>query len=193
MDEIKLKELVKETIRGQHFRSPSDQDVPTYPVINIKDLREGHVDVSSLEKREVVGGNDPNRATINQNDLLVSIKGSQFKAAVADSGAEGIPISSNIIAFRLDTRRAIPEVILAYLNSPDGQRELGTKSRGSIIPSISPKDLLDVTIPLPSMEQQVILRDYLVAVHNYLMAMKKEQQIIIDVMNYAIFKTFEVK
>lgn len=193
MDEVKLNDLVKEIIRGQHFRSPSDQDVPTYPVINIKDLREGRVDVSSLEKREIVSGNDPNIAAINQNDLLIAIKGSQFKAAIADSEAEGKPISSNIIAFRLDTSRVLPEVISAYLNSPDGQRKLGARSRGSTIPSISQRDLLDVTINLPSMEKQRIFCDYLAATRSYLMAMKREEQVIRDVMDYIIYKTFEVK
>jgi type I restriction enzyme, S subunit len=186
MNEIKLKELVKKVIRGIQVRPPIDQNVTTIEVINIKDLQEGRVDVSALEKREIMRGKDPKIASIQQNDLLIAIKGSQLKAAVAGREAEGYPISSNIISFRLDTSKTNPEVVAAYLNGPDGQQKLRTKSRGSTIPSISQTDLLDVTIPLPPLEKQLLFRDYLESVHDYLMALKREEQVIKDIRSYII-------
>ena len=183
-----LKELAKEVFLGMKVRPPKVPDVPVFEVVNIKDLHDGRVDVTSLEKREIVGGRDPKAAKIEVGYVLVAIKGSQFKAAVVDNDSDGYIISSNLISLRLDTSKAIPHVVAAYLNSPEGQHKLGIISRGTVIPSISQKELLRISIPTPSIEQQLALRDYLESVQAYLANMRREEQIIRNIRDYVIFQ-----
>jgi len=188
MKEMKLKELVKEAFLGVTVRPPKDPDAPVFEVVNIKDLHDGRVEVTSLEKREIPSGRDLKAATIKVGDVLVAIKGSQFKAAVVDNDSEGRIISSNLISLRLDTSKAIPHVVAAFLNSPEGQHKLGVKSKGTVIPSIGKIELLGITIPIPPIEQQLALRDYLESVQAYLTNLRREEQIVRNIRDYVIFQ-----
>lgn len=188
MKERMLKELVNEVFLGVAVRPPKEPNATVFEVVNIKDLHDGRVEVTSLEKREIPGRRDLKAATIKVGDVLVAIKGAQFKAAVVDNYSEGRIISSNLISLRLDTGKAIPYVVAAFLNSPEGQHKLGVKSRGTVIPSIGKTELLEITIPIPPIEQQLALRDYLESVQAYLTNLRREEQIIRNIRNYVIFQ-----
>ncbi len=188
MNELRLKDVTKEVIRGIAVRPPKSPDVPVQEVINIKDLHDGLVDVTSLDKRELIGKKDTKAALLKEGDILIAAKGAQFKVAVADRDTDGHIISSNLIALRLDMNKVIPEVVSAYLNSPMGQHNLSSKSKGSNIPSINQKDLLETLIPVPPMERQLALKEYLKSVNGYLLALEKEEQIIRNIRNYIIFQ-----
>ena len=188
MEKRTLKELAKGTFLGMAVRPPKDPDAPVFEVVNFKDLHDGHVDITSLEKREIASKRDPKAERIKVGDVLVAIKGSQFKAAVVDNNSEGYIISSNLISLRLDTSKAIPNIVAAYLNSPMGQHKLGIISKGTAIPSISQIELLRISIPTPPIEQQLALSDYLDSVQAYLTNLRREELITRNIRDYVIFQ-----
>lgn len=193
MEKRTLKELAKGTFLGMAVRPPKDPDAPVFEVVNIKDLHDGHVDITSLEKREIASKRDPKAERTKVGDVLVAIKGSQFKAAVVDNNSEGYIISSNLISLRLDTSKAIPNVVAAYLNSPMGQHKLGIISKGTAIPSISQIELLRISIPTPPIEQQLALSDYLDSVQAYLTNLRREELITRNIRDYVIFQQMREK
>jgi len=191
MQHVKLKDLVVEMIRGIFARSPESDDVPTIEMINIKDLKDGKIDIRSLEKRDCTSVKDFSRASVKRGDLIIAIKGSSFKTAVIGDDSDNRVISSNLIALRLN-KTILPEILAAYLNSPDGQQNLISISKGVAVPSISPNDLLDLSIPIISNEDQEIVKEYLETSDCYLSKLKEEEVLVRKMRNHIISTSFGV-
>lgn len=187
----RLKDLIVEMTRGIFARSPESEDVPTIEMINIKDLSDGKVDIRSLEKRDCTSIKDYSRAAVKRGDVIIAIKGSSFKAAVFNDDADNHVISSNLIALRLN-KTILPEILAAYLNSPDGQQNLLSIAKGATIPSINPNDLRELLIPIISDNDQKIMKEYLEASDRYLSMLKEEETLVRKMRNNIISSSFGV-
>lgn len=188
-----LRHLITDVVRGVAVRTPKISDADTVEVINIKDINDGRIDTASLEKRVVTSAKSSNYEAIREGDIVIATRGPQFRVGVADKQAEGHLITSNLIALRLDQQKVLPEVLAAYLNSPDGQHNLTAISKGVTVPSIGQKELLGITVPLPPMEAQQHIRDYLQSTEDYLTTLRAEEETVKKIRDYAIFRSFEVK
>lgn len=178
METVKLKELAVAGIsRGLSGKAPQQAEAELVEIINIKDLANGRIDIKSLEKKELSGVKDLSKVITRDGDILVAVKGSSFKTAIVDSSSKNRVFSSNIISLRVN-EIIRPEIIVAYLNSPEGQHELNSIAKGSSIPSISISDLLELTIPMPSENIQISLAEYLNSVDHYLAALSKEEELV---------------
>ncbi|KUL01764.1 MAG: Type I restriction modification system,specificity subunit [Methanomicrobiales archaeon 53_19] len=191
--EVSLDQLATEVIRGVAVRTPEQSDNEAVEVINIKDIRDGRIDTASLEKRVVTSARRGKDERIREGDVVVAVRGPQFKVGVVDKQADGHLITSNLVALRLDPHKVLPEVLAAYLNSAEGQHNLTAKSRGSAIPSINQKELLNIEVHLPPMETQRHIRDYLRSTEEYLATLRAEEETARKIRDYAIFRSFEVK
>ena len=135
-------------------------------LVNVKDIRNGKVNVNSVESIKVKETEALVKNRLAEGDLLVTVKGQVFKAAVALKEMEGFVISANLIALTLNDE-VYPEIVAAYLNSPSGRRELNAKAAGGSIKGLNAKTLLEVPVPVPTMEKQQALRQYLSLVNEY--------------------------
>lgn len=190
---ISLGQLTTDVIRGVAVRTPERSDIEAVEVINIKDITEGRIDTTSLEKRIVTSAKRGEDKRIQEGDLVVAIRGSQFKAGVIDEPASKYLITSNLVALRLDQHRVLPEVLAAYLNGPEGQYVLMANSKGTTIPAISQKELLSIEVPLLPIERQRHIKDYLQSTEDYLAALRAEEEAVRKIRDYTIFRSFEVK
>jgi len=190
---ISLDQLATDVIRGVAVRTPKRSDTEAVEVINIKDISEGRIDTTSLEKRVVTSARRGKDECIQEGDLVVAVRGPQFKVGVVDNQASGHLITSNLVALRLDQHGVLPEVLAAYLNGPEGQYVLMAKSKGTAIPSISQKELLSIEVPLLPMERQQRIKDYLRSTEEYLATLRAEKEAVQKIRDYAIFRSFEVK
>ncbi|MCK8517701.1 restriction endonuclease subunit S [Methanoculleus sp. 7T] len=188
-----LRHLITDVVRGVAVRTPKISDADTVEVINIKDINDGRIDTASLEKRVVTSAKSSNYEAIREGDIVIATRGPQFRVGVADKQAEGHLITSNLIALRLDQQKVLPGVLAAYLNSPDGQHNLTAISKGVTVPSIGQKELLGITVPLPPMEAQQHIKDYLQSTEDYLTTLRAEEETVKKIRDYAIFRSFEVK
>lgn len=191
--QTELRHLITDVVRGVAVRTPTVSDKDTIEVVNIKDVNEGRIDTASLEKRVVTSAKGRKGEAIRKGDIVIATRGPQFRVGVADKQAEGYLITSNLIALRLDQHEVLPEVLAAYLNSPDGQHNLTAISKGVTIPSIGQKELLGIRVPLPPMETQQYIRDYLQSTEDYLTTLRAEEETVKKIRNYVIFRSFEVK
>ena len=144
------------------------------PLINIKDIANGKVNIESVEHVSVHKTSLLEKSRIAPGDLLVTIKGLNFKAAVADESARNFTISANLIALTLSDT-VMPEVVAAYLSSPAGQNDLRSRAGGAVIKGLTTKTLLEVPIPLPLLSEQKKLSRYLSLAREYDDILQKEQ------------------
>lgn len=189
---LKLKDtvVVDEISRGIFGKAPQDTEARVIENINIKDMVDGRVDIRNLERREISDTKDLSKHLTREGDVLVAVKGSSFKIAVIDTDSKNRVFSSNIISLRLNGKIQ-PEILVAYLNSVEGQYELNSIGKGTCIPSISVNDLLELTIPVPSENIQISLKDYLNSVDNYLEKLRKEEELVRKIKDHFVSSFFE--
>lgn len=189
---VLLKEVIREAARGVSSRVPQEVPVELVNVINIKDLVDGAIDISSLEEREVPVSQRKGDRAVRAGDVIVNVRGTQFRAAFVDHRAEGAFASANLVVIRVDESKMRPEILTAYLNSPEGQRQLTSRTRGMTTPSIAMKDLLSITVPLLSLETQDLMKDYLSATADFLATLRREEELISQIRENLMIQFFGV-
>jgi len=153
--------------------------------INIKDIQNGRVNINTVETVRVKETDALTKTRIEPNDVIISIKGSSFKAAVADDSVKGYIISANLIAFKINSI-ILPDIVVAYLNSPKGQSELQSMSAGAVQKALNLKSLMGITIPIPEKNKQKIIFEYLTLFKEYNFLFNKEQKIRKNISNKII-------
>ena len=92
---------------------------------------------------------------IEDGDIIMSKNGAPYKVAVAHPNPEKrILANGNMFVIKLDSSKANPVYVKAFLESERGVESLKRISMGSIVPNLSLTELKKVLIPLPSLEEQ---------------------------------------
>lgn len=146
------------------------------PFINITNIQEGKIDTRSVETVRVKENETVSKSKLEPNDVVISIKGSNFRAVVADKSTEGYLISANLIAFKLN-EQILPEILAAYLNSPLGQKELQARSAGALQKALNLKSLMEIPIPIPDKKDQKAIAEYLKLSKQHQELLDKEHKI----------------
>lgn len=184
-----LSELTIEIRRGISSYYFSDEGIKI-PLINIGALQNGQIVSDSIDGVTVKQTEAIKKSTIAAGDVLIGIKGS-FKAAVADEKTQGSVISANVIALKLNAA-IMPNLLVAYLNSPSGQRKLCARAGGAIQKALNLKALLEIPIPVPSIERQRELTEYLSLLKKYTELIEREQRLREKVTNTIIHECMGV-
>jgi restriction endonuclease S subunit len=146
------------------------------PVVTLKDVQDGKIVTETVDRVSVRKTDLLEKARIAQDDVVITIKGTSFRGAVVDKPAAGFVISANLVSVALSDE-VLPEIVVAYLNSPRGLRELESRAGGATIKGLNTKSLLDLPIPVPPIEQQKALSRYLWAAWEYEDLLKKELEL----------------
>ena len=168
-----LHELVKTLKRGipsYHFMKNGRE----VRFINIADVKHGRIDPSGVRTVRVSDAGAVNRQTLEPGDVVVCTKGTNFRAALTDEPVRGFYVSSNLIAFRLSDD-VLPEIVVAYLNCSQSQKELNARASGSPIKSIDTGGLMGMRIPIP--ENQKALAGYLRLAEQHDVLMREEMEL----------------
>jgi len=160
--------------------------------INIRDVAEGRINSDNITMAAIKETAAVARTRIEPGDVIITVKGSAFKAGVASPKERDAVISSNLIAFKL-THEILPELVVAYLNSPKGQQELHARSAGIAQKFLNERSLLDISIPVPLMEKQKQLALYLQLSKEYDLLAERERDLRKQINNFIVQNQMEVK
>ena len=160
----KLSDYVIDVFRGYQITSKEQEqmqdDNGEYEILLISDINDGTISenltrINSEEKKY-------DRYLLQENDLIISSKGTRIKIAVVNNiENRKIIASGNLIVLRLDSKKINPYYLEMYLNSQTGQTILNQIQTGSVIISINPSRLVDITIStLPIEEQNKLAEKY---------------------------------
>jgi len=172
---VRLGDLTRTVKRGlsSYYLQGDDAMVS---MINIKDIANGRILPDSVDSVSVRETPLLARSRIEPGDVILAIRGFNFKAAVADESARNLVISANLIALTL-TDEVQPELIAAYFNSPLGQNMIRSRASGATIKGLSSEALLDILIPLPPLSMQESLSRYLTLTREYNDLLLKELEL----------------
>lgn len=153
--------LVKRGIPTQYLKEKYEGSTEEIiRVIGIRSIQEGYIDTDNIDMIRIQDKNIVKKATVNVGDLIITLRGSSIKIAVADSSVDGCAISANLIALTL-TENIKPEIVAAYMNGPIGQSELNKRAGGSCMFSLNLERLKEVPIPVKPMEEQEELLQFI--------------------------------
>jgi hypothetical protein len=184
-----LKELVTNIIPGISPAAFTDNDGVPCKLVHINSVIDGKIhqnlldsfNLSNLTRRGVTTDD----CQLRYGDVIVSNRGSIFKAAMVDFEMENCFISLNLSAFRLE-QSIQPQILVEYLNGPMCQQELKSMSRGSRYLFVRLDDILELMIPVPPPELQTKLVGYCDSVDSYLTYLKKEEALIRDMKQHIL-------
>ncbi|MDW5551642.1 restriction endonuclease subunit S [Methanosarcina sp.] len=171
----KLQDIVTIRKKGLSSYYLQGNDVKV-PMINIKDIQEGKISPKTVDYVSVRKTDILDKSRVLTGDVVISIRGSSFKVAVVDNSSSNFVISSNLIALTL-SNEIIPEFLAAYFESSEGQSKLQSLAAGATIKGLSLRSLLEIEIPIPSLEIQKNLSQYLSLLNEYKQISKEELEL----------------
>lgn len=155
---IMIKTAIKnlaEIISGFPFRNVGKDEFGDTPVIKARDINgDVYLNIKDCVKVSSKGFNT--RAIVKNGDLLVSQK-SPFSAGVASDDCVGSLADFSTFVLRNISKEADPEYLAAFFNSKEGKNNTLRAAKGSIIKSVSKKELEEIEIPVPSLEKQKLI------------------------------------
>lgn len=123
--------------------------------VTVKDISSGGVDVEGVDELAVAHVSDVDRYLLQPGDVLLSVRGTQLKVAVAPDALAGAVATATLAVIRVLDGGMLPEVLATYLGSPTGQAQLNARARsatGQI--ALTARDIRDIEVPVPPMEAQ---------------------------------------
>ncbi len=127
-------------------------------VVNISNIGEFEIDYTGLdyideEERKVTN------YLLQDGDLLIPARGTAIRVAVFKEQAYPCIASSNVIVIRAIDESLSTTYLKLFFDSPLGRKMLVTRQQGTAVMNISYKELNNIEIPLPSMEEQKAIAD----------------------------------
>lgn len=172
LEKIKLKE-VAEVFRGKSILK-KDTIVGEIGVLNISNIENGEIDYTQLdfideEMRKI------KRYELEEADVVLSCRGTAIKTALFKKQEQTIIASANLIVIR-PSERVLGGYIKIFFESPVGLSMIKSFQRGTSVMNINHSDIMEMEIPLISLEQQEgMVTHYEDEQNKYLLAIKEAE------------------
>lgn len=115
--------------------------------INIKDIQNDRIVYGDAEKISMAHPACKKKFRIQEDDLLITSKGTAIKITIVEPDPPPAFISGNLTLLRVDKKKYDPYVLFAYLNSGQGRIELERIQSGTTIRILNNANLKELKIP----------------------------------------------
>lgn len=122
-------------------------------VVNISNIGDYEIDYSNLDHIEEEA-RKVNNYLLKTGDLLIPARGTAIRVAIFEEQPYPCIASSNVIVIRAVDESLSTTYLKLFFDSPLGRKMLVTRQQGTTVMNISYKELNNLEIPLPSMEEQ---------------------------------------
>lgn len=159
---IILDEISEKIFRGYQFTASqidemytTDEKKANYKILEVSNI-DNFGNIDNNLKLINSGKKDLNKHLLQNNDIVLSAKGSNTKIAIIENinDNENIIPSGSLIVIRLNKNKIIPMYLKAFLESETGQIILNSVKTGIAIPSIIPSSLVKIVVKCPSFQEQ---------------------------------------
>lgn len=122
-------------------------------VVNISNIGEYEIDYVGLDHLEEEERKVTNYL-LKDGDLLIPARGTAIRVAIFKEQSYPCIASSNVIVIRAIDESLSTTYLKLFFDSPLGRKMLVTRQQGTAVMNISYKELNNIEIPLPSIEEQ---------------------------------------
>ena len=127
-------------------------------VVNISNIGDYEIDYSNLDHIEEAE-RKVNNYLLKTGDLLIPARGTAIRVAIFEEQPYPCIASSNVIVIRATDESLSTTYLKLFFDSPLGRKMLVTRQQGTTVMNISYKELNNLEIPLPSIEEQKQIAD----------------------------------
>lgn len=122
------------------------------PYLRVANVQRGYLDLREIKMINVLDA-DMSKYRLEDGDVLLCEGNSADlvgRGAIWQNEITDCVHQNHVLRVRLDRQRALPEFILAYINSPSGQAYFRSKAkRTTNLASINSKEVANLPVPLP--------------------------------------------
>lgn len=116
--------------------------------LNIKDIQDGFVKYETADKISVSNPACKTKYRIQEDDILITSKGTTIKIAIVEANPMLAYISGNITLLRVNKQMYDPYVLFHYLDSEQGRASLEQIQSGTTIRILNNSNLSALKVPL---------------------------------------------
>ena len=130
-------------------------DVPGgVPYVRPTEIQNGEIDLRNLRRTSAAIADRYRRASLQADDIILSIVGTIGKVAVVPSALSGGNITQS--SCRLRAEKGLVEVpfLAAFLKAPQATDQFGELSLGTAVPRLNLEDVRRIDLPLPPLAEQ---------------------------------------
>lgn len=136
------------TVASKYYQSSGT------PYVRIKDLSNGKIILDESVYFDSALVKDNEKATLREGDILISKVGTIGKASLVSKELEGAITNQHITIVEVNQALIKPEYLLFYLQTTWAVSDLQKKAAGSAQQFIKLKDIKELAIPVPLLEEQ---------------------------------------
>lgn len=129
-------------------------------VLQPKDINMGEY-ISETTKFATVNSSSVKKPTfLQKNDIVIAARGrgvGSFKSALFKSDISNVIPSSSLLILRIKDNNIIPDYVLSYLNSNEGQFEILKHVAKGVFQTLLRRNLAEVAVPIPNLQTQKII------------------------------------
>jgi type I restriction enzyme, S subunit len=134
-------------------KCPSNRpDKHARPYLRVANVQRNYLDLREIKTINVPDTDMP-KYRLEDGDILLCEGNSADlvgQGAIWKNDIDDCVHQNHVLRVRLDRRRAVPEFILGYINSPSGQTHFRSKAkRTTNLASINSKEVANLAVPLP--------------------------------------------
>jgi len=150
---VRLNQKCIKITDGSHF-SPAPVE-KGFPIATVENMRDAYIDVDSCKRIKIEDYNDLKKNTCAPqiHDVLFSKDGTIGKTFVYKQ-IDSIVLLSSIAIIRVDLNELNPYYCSLFLESPIFSSEIEKTKTGSALKRIVLKDIKQILIPIPSIDEQ---------------------------------------
>lgn len=160
---IKFNEVIKNITRGSNIKAAeldgiSSSEETDYQYLMLANIKDGIIDenlpyISELDE-------SMEKYCVHKDNLVISKNGAPYKVAVVDlPDDKKVLANGNLFVIDLDLSKINPYYLKAFFESALGKAHLQSITVGSVMPCIGVKDLKNLVIPVPTLEEQKKIAD----------------------------------
>ena len=162
---------------------PGDSGTGDMGVLRPVDMVNGEISTHSIKYIDRSIGASFKKTELVGDELLITVRGTTGVTALTDSRFKNMNVTRGIAVIRYDRRKINPIYLNAFLNTDESQQYIQEHARGATLQQINLSDLRVHMIPVPPIELQEKLADFIQQVDKSKVAVQKsldEAQLLFD-------------
>ena len=140
---------------------PGDSGTGDMGVLRPVDMVNGEISTHSIKYIDRSIGASFKKTELVGDELLITVRGTTGVTALTDSRFKNMNVTRGIAVIRYDRRKINPIYLKAFLNTDESQQYIQEHTRGATLQQINLSDLRVHMIPVPPIELQEKLADFI--------------------------------
>ena len=140
---------------------PGDRGTGDMGVLRPVDMVNGEISTHSIKYIDRSIGASFKKTELVGDELLITVRGTTGVTALTDSRFKNMNVTRGIAVIRYDRRKINPIYLNAFLNTDESQQYIQEHTRGATLQQINLSDLRVHMIPVPPIELQEKLADFI--------------------------------